>query len=81
VATRFEQLCHPLTLRAAFEQDARLGIVAEEGADSRSGRVDPVVDHDMTVAINDSNLAPPQMEIDGTIQHSWLLLCALSASQ
>jgi hypothetical protein len=34
----------------------------------------------MTVVINDSNLAPPQMEINGTLQHSWLLLCALSAS-
>jgi hypothetical protein len=29
--------------------------------------------------VENANLAPTEMEIDGTIFHGWLLLCALSA--
>jgi hypothetical protein len=44
------------------------------------GLVDPTVEHDLLVLIDDANLATTEMEIDGTIFHGWLLLRALSAS-
>ena len=46
----------------------------------RARRVDASVEHDRPVCLDDPHLAPSRVEIDGTIFHGWLLLCALSAS-
>ena len=79
MATAFERLRHPLALRPRFEQDPHPGPPVKHGHELSPARRDAPVHDDRTVLADHPNLTALQMEINGTIFHGWLLLCASSA--
>ena len=80
VSHRLEMLGHPLTLRAALQQNPHPRAHRKHAVEIRPRGVDPAIEHDLAGLIENADLAATEMEIDGTIFHGWLLLCALSAS-
>src|SRR5260221_13305124 len=66
----------PFAARATLEQNPQRRSTAEHLSQSRARRRDPSLHHDRTRSVDDPNLAFLRMQIDGTILHGWLLLCA-----
>ena len=75
MARRFERLGDPLTLGAGLEQNPHRSVI---GKDLRQAARALVTTADRAgtapVLVDDPNLAIPHVEIDGTIDHGWLLL-------
>jgi hypothetical protein len=76
---RFQARGDPLAFRTGLQEDAHPGPPAEHRRELIGARDDAPLEHHRFVRRHDPNLAMLRVEIDGTIVHGWLLLCALSA--
>jgi len=79
VAAPLDDLRDPLALRAALHQHAHGRPALEHPLEPLVARRDRSIEHDAPVLGDDPNQTVAPMQIDGTIFHGWLLLCALSA--
>ena len=80
VARRLKRLRHPLALGAGLEHDPHRTETVERVNEPLTRRQDSLIAQDHAGVVDDPNLAVPQMKIDGTIHHGWLLLCECPVS-
>jgi hypothetical protein len=79
VAQLFEAGGDPLAFRTGLQEDAHPGAPAKHRGKLISARDDASLEDHRALRRHNANLAMLRVEIDGTIVHGWLLLCAVSA--
>src|SRR5690606_3110449 len=79
VATGLDRLGDPFTVRPAFDQDPRARPPAKHVLELLDRRSHPPVEQHGPLLIHEPNERVTNVQINGTIVHGWLLLCALSA--
>src|SRR5436190_14935639 len=83
MAGGLQGLRDPLTLGAGLQQDPHRTVAAERLDQPRRGGRHALLSEDRAVGVDNANLAIPHVQIDGTIDHGWLLLleCPVSAGR
>ena len=79
VAKTLQMLSDPFAAATTLHQDSHRCPAGEDRRQALPRRRDSTFEYDRTVRLDDPNLAFLGVQVDGTILHGWLLLCALSA--
>jgi hypothetical protein len=74
VAGALERLCHPFTFGSRLEQDPHRAASLERPHQPLARRHHALIAQDRALRVDDPNQAMPHVQIDGTIDHGWLLL-------